>query len=81
MCIQQHPSSISGQKEKGQRFLSPTFVNTGRQHVFTELLIFSAVYKTLAFRVSPCAVLWELSRADSALVVGPLIHKPPQIRD
>lgn len=49
--------------------------------MFTELLIFSAVYKTLAFRVSPCAVLWELSRADSALVVGPLIHKPPQIRD
>lgn len=60
-CAIAAPSSSSVQKEKGQRFPSLTLVNTGRQHVIKQLSVFPAVYKILAFRISPCAVLRELS--------------------
>lgn len=60
-CVIAAPRSSSVQKEKGQRLLFLTLVNTGRQQVIRQLLIFPSVYKILAFRKSPCAVLRELS--------------------
>lgn len=60
-CVIAAPSSSSVQKENGQSLTSLTLVNTDRQHVIRQLYIFPDVYKILAFRISPCAVLRELS--------------------
>lgn len=65
------PSSSSGQKEKGQRFLSLKLVNTGRQHVITQLLIFSCCLQNLGIQnISLCCALgseqtWLCSRCRS----------------
>lgn len=56
-CETAAPSSSSVQKENGQRLLSLTLVNRGRQHVIRQLLIFPALCKILAFGISHRAVL------------------------
>lgn len=67
-CAIAAPSSSSVQKENGQRLPSLTLVNAGRHRVIRQLLIFPDVYKSLAFGITPGAVLREWSSCSCRLL-------------